>query len=455
MKVRTVARAACLALGALAVAGAGVIALPQLASADTHPAHYASPYLQLSDDTVGDMAADLAASGTKFYTLAFLTPTSGCSQEWEASGQGIGAYKTQITALKNAGGDVAVSFGGAAGGEVAQTCTNTTSLQAAYASVVNTYGITHLDFDIEGDTLNDSAANTRRDTALAALQKANPSVVVDFTLAVAPDGLPSQQITLLKAAKAAGVNINEVNIMTMDFGDGQDPLADSKSGATATHTQLASIFTGLTSAQLWAKIGLTPIAGQEDDNEFFSQADATSLESFAASNGVQKLSFWEVDYYDKPTGYAYSTIFNKITGGTTTTPPTTPPTSPAGTITGIGGKCVDVNAASSADGTAVQLYTCNGTVAQKWTVGSDGTIKALGKCLDVTAASTANGAKVQLYTCNGTGAQDWSYNAATHDIVNIPANKCLDATGQSSADLTRLQIWTCTGTTNQKWTVTS
>jgi chitinase len=450
MNVRTWARAACLSV---ALASAAVVALPQLASADTHPAHYSAPYLQLSDATVGDMAADLAATGTKFFTLAFLTPSSGCTQIWEASGQGVGAYKTQIQTLKNAGGDVSVSFGGAAGGEVAITCTNVTSLQAAYANVVNTYGITHLDFDIEGDTLNNSAANTRRNTALAALQKANPAVVVDYTLAVGPDGLPSQQINLLKAAKAAGVNVNVVNLMTMDFGDGENALNDAKSGANAAHTQLASIYTGLTSAQLWNKIGLTPIAGQNDDNEFFSQADATNLEAFAATNGVQKLAFWEVHDYDRPLGYAYSRIFNQITGGTTTPPPTTPPAT-GGTITGIGGKCVDVAAASSADGTAVQLYACNGTAAQKWTVGS-GTIQALGKCLDVTAASTANCAKVQLYTCNGTGAQAWTYNATTHDIVNTAANKCLDATGQSSADGTRLQIWTCTGTSNQKWTVNS
>ena len=39
-----------------------------------------------------------------------------------------------------------------------------------------------------------------------------------------------------------------------------------------------------------------------------------------------------------------------------------------GAITGYGGKCVDVAAASSANGTKIQLYTCNGTNAQTWTV---------------------------------------------------------------------------------------
>ncbi len=59
-------------------------------------------------------------------------------------------------------------------------------------------------------------------------------------------------------------------------------------------------------------LGLTPIAGHNDDNENFTQSNASTLESFAASHGVQELSFWEVDGYDKGTGYAYSKIFNKI-----------------------------------------------------------------------------------------------------------------------------------------------
>src|SRR4051812_19652692 len=79
-----------------------------------------------------------------------------------------------------------------------------------------------------------------------------------------------------------------------------------------------------------------------------------------------------------------------------------------GTITGIGGKCVDVTGATSANGTRVQLWTCGGGPSQQWTVSDDGTIRALGKCLDVAGASTLNGAKVQIYDCNGTGAQRWT-----------------------------------------------
>ncbi|MGP2435695.1 ricin-type beta-trefoil lectin domain protein [Streptomyces sp. JW3] len=124
----------------------------------------------------------------------------------------------------------------------------------------------------------------------------------------------------------------------------------------------------------------------------------------------------------------------------------------AGPIKGIGGMCVDVAGAASADGTPIQLHGCNGVAAQQWTLPGDGTVRALGKCLDVSGGSTADGAVVQLWTCNGTGAQKWTYTSAG-DLTNTGSNKCLDAKDNSSADGTRLQIWTCAGTANQKWTI--
>jgi hypothetical protein len=137
----------------------------------------------------------------------------------------------------------------------------------------------------------------------------------------------------------------------------------------------------------------------------------------------------------------------------TTTPPTTTPPGVGGPITGIAGKCVDIAGASSADGAAVQLFTCNGTNAQNWTHPADNTVRGLGKCLDVTGASTANGAKAQLFTCNGTNAQKWTVNAGR--LQNTGSGKCLDATNNSSADGTRLQIWTCGTGANQKFALAS
>src|SRR4051794_40023372 len=113
-----------------------------------------------------------------------------------------------------------------------------------------------------------------------------------------------------------------------------------------------------------------------------------------------------------------------------------------GPIIGLGGKCADVAGASNANGAHVQLFDCNGTGAQNWTVGNaDNSIQALGKCMDVAGASTADGAKVQLFDCNGTGAQKWTVSGK--QLINTGSGKCLDATNNSSANGNQLQIWSC------------
>jgi glucosylceramidase len=123
-----------------------------------------------------------------------------------------------------------------------------------------------------------------------------------------------------------------------------------------------------------------------------------------------------------------------------------------GRITGLAGKCLDVAGANSADGTQVQLYDCNGSAAQQWTLASDGTVRALGKCLDVSGNSTADGARVIIWSCHGGANQRWIATAG-NDLTSVSANKCLDVTDRNSANGTPMQIWTCTGGSNQKWTV--
>lgn len=129
-----------------------------------------------------------------------------------------------------------------------------------------------------------------------------------------------------------------------------------------------------------------------------------------------------------------------------------PANSVTGPVTGLAGKCVDVASSGTADGTPVQLWTCNGTGAQKWTVASDGSLRALGKCLDIKNSAGSDKTPVQLWSCNGTGAQQW-WPRADGSLVNPPSGRCLDVPESNSADGTRLQIFSCNGTAAQKWTV--
>ncbi|WP_250008411.1 glycosyl hydrolase [Actinoplanes sp. M2I2] len=162
------------------------------------------------------------------------------------------------------------------------------------------------------------------------------------------------------------------------------------------------------------------------------------------------------------TAYADARVLNRgelsIGSGGGTTPPaatTAPPaTSATGKLRGEpSNKCVDVAAAGTANGTAVQLWTCDaGGSAQSWTRAADGTVSALGKCLDVIGGATADGTRLQIWDCTaGNPNQQWRYNATARTLTNPATGKCADAVAEATADGTRLQIWTCNGKPNQQW----
>jgi len=121
-----------------------------------------------------------------------------------------------------------------------------------------------------------------------------------------------------------------------------------------------------------------------------------------------------------------------------------------GPIIGYANKCIDIPGANPADGTQLQIWDCNGTVAQQWTFAADGTVRAMGMCMDVAWGSTANGAKIQIVHCNGNPAQQFVLSAAG-DLVNPQANKCVDVQDWNTANGAKLQLWECTGGANQKW----
>ncbi|MFG2360924.1 LamG-like jellyroll fold domain-containing protein [Streptomyces mirabilis] len=113
--------------------------------------------------------------------------------------------------------------------------------------------------------------------------------------------------------------------------------------------------------------------------------------------------------------------------------------------------CLDDAGSHTADHTKIQVYSCNGSAAQKWVLHDDGSLRVLGKCLDVTGGGTDNGTLVQLYTCNSSTAQKWT-TGASGSLVNPQSGKCLDDPGESSTNGTQVQLYTCNGSTAQNWT---
>jgi hypothetical protein len=140
----------------------------------------------------------------------------------------------------------------------------------------------------------------------------------------------------------------------------------------------------------------------------------------------------------------------------TPTPPAPQPNTTFTAIKGIASKCIDNRYNTKANGNKIQLYTCNGSDAQKWALQSSGAIKNInGYCLDAQSSGTKPGTLVQLYQCNGTDAQIWKVNTTNHTIVNPHANLCLDDYSSRTGNGTQIQLWTCNGTDAQKWDFTN
>jgi hypothetical protein len=235
------------------------------------------------------------SGGVKSYTLAFVT-SAGCRASWfNAFDPRSKPFGDQINALRQAGGDVKVSFGGATGVELAQACTDVKTLQAEYQAVVSAYNLKYIDLDIEGAAVADPTTIARRSTALAALQKANPGLKISLTLPVLPEGLTSDGLNVVRSAKNAGVDVDLVNIMAMDYGRATQDYGDLAIEAVkSTKDQIKSIY-GNSDAAAFKRVGVTPMLGKNDDNGTFGQGDARDLVDFANANHVGFMSFWEAN----------------------------------------------------------------------------------------------------------------------------------------------------------------
>ncbi|MFI9763930.1 cellulose binding domain-containing protein [Streptomyces sp. NPDC051963] len=254
-----------------------------------------APYVDTSLYPAFDLVGAATATGVKNYNLAFITDGGGCTPKWGGvSDLGSDAVAAQIGDLRAKGGDVRVSFGGAAGSELATTCSSADALATAYSKVVDAYKLTKVDFDVEGGALPDTAANTRRAQAIAELQQAHPDLDVSFTLPVMPEGLTQAGVDLLADAKQNGVGIDTVNIMAMDYGPAYsgDMGTYAEQAATATQAQVKSVL-GLSDSAAWKTVAVTPMIGVNDVvTEIFKVDDATQLVNFAKSKGLGWLSMW-------------------------------------------------------------------------------------------------------------------------------------------------------------------
>ncbi|WP_042367072.1 carbohydrate binding domain-containing protein [Streptacidiphilus neutrinimicus] len=289
---------------ALATAGAVGLLAPTSSSAATS-VYSVAPYVDMSNGQEGLLDTAITGHHLKAYTAAFVLG-EGCNQIWgDTLPIGADSYTDpEIAKAKSEGASLIISSGGASGEPLAWTCTTQSSIDAGYQAIINDYGVNQLDFDVEGAAVADTASAARQMQAMKDLKAANPGLTFSMTLPVLTSGLTGDGVNILKAAKNAGIRIDVVNIMAMDYyaGSGTEMGQGAVSAAQATLAQMQSVDPGYT----YANLGITPMIGKNDDGSTFTLADAQTVETFAAQNGVGRLAFWSVDRDQPCSGSANS-----------------------------------------------------------------------------------------------------------------------------------------------------
>ncbi|MGM9465196.1 ricin-type beta-trefoil lectin domain protein [Streptomyces murinus] len=140
---------------------------------------------------------------------------------------------------------------------------------------------------------------------------------------------------------------------------------------------------------------------------------------------------------------AGDTISRKVTS--------TGPLTSSFSITGGAKRCVDDAGGSTTAGTKVQINTCSGATSEKWTVGTDGTVKVLGMCLDTTGNATTSGTLLVIDTCKSDATQKWKVTTTGTLVSNANTAMCLTDPAASATTGTQLTLTACGGS-GQTWT---
>jgi hypothetical protein len=298
-------------------AGAGLIAGALLATMgacvsprpdsrpDVPPPVY--PYLEVSSEAPQDLAGVLGESRVSGLTLAFVVAGADCRPVWSRGGRDAthAEVRSRVEALQGSRTPLRISFGGAGGTDLASRCGSANELAAAYRTVVDTYGPTSIDLDVEGRALADRAGNARRVDAIRAVQQAAATggrpLEVSYTLPADRDGVPASGIRLLEDSVSAGIVITAVNVMVMDYGWGVTRLAaEAERQAMLAHNLVRRLWPHLSDRDAWHRVALTAMIGRNDvPGEVFHLADARALVRFAADRGVGWLSYWSMER-DRP-----------------------------------------------------------------------------------------------------------------------------------------------------------
>jgi hypothetical protein len=248
--------------------------------------------------------SNVDSTGICLYTLAFIVDNqfeTGTNPCWGGySTLDMTWYQEQIAGLRENGGEIIVSFGGASGFPLAFVAEDEYELRDAYKQVVDAYNLQSIDFDIEGMFIAHPVSIELRSKAMKLLQDEYPDLQMSLTLPVMPWGLTGDGVNVVTNAVNHDVDLSIVNLMAMDYGGPGDMGDNAISAMETTFGQLKSIYEGAgmpkPDSVIWQMIGVTPMIGQNDVmEEVFYLDDAEDVRDFAFEKSIGRIAIWSAN----------------------------------------------------------------------------------------------------------------------------------------------------------------
>jgi hypothetical protein len=295
---------AAVTLSTMVLTTLALTAGPPGAVGAAQPVEMAAPYEYLGWGDPQPPTQVMAATGIEDLTLAFILSEGTCHPAWDGSRPLLGGSdQAAIDAVRAAGGDVDVSFGGWSGKKLGTSCKSAAALAGAYQEVISDYALHAIDIDIEHTEMSSAKVRRRVIAALALVQAANPGIEISITFGTDADGPDARGRSLISDAAAIGFEPTSWTVMPFDFGPVADMGAASIEAAQGLDSDLAAAYHE-SDATAYRQIGISSMNGRTDESdETVSVADLDDMLAFAQTNHLARLTFWSVDR-DRPCGGA-------------------------------------------------------------------------------------------------------------------------------------------------------
>jgi hypothetical protein len=299
-------------VGALVVAGGvvGGIAASQAAVTPSAAVAGGAPYIFPADNGSVNPVSVMQKTGVRAFTLAFILNRGSCSPVWNESGSlNNGAITSRINAIRKAGGDVVISFGGFSGNKLGNACRNETALAAAYQKVINTYRLKAIDIDLEAGEVSQSVKVLK---ALKIVKQKNPGIQIILTLGTGTGGLVGDEAPIPGQAASVGSPVDVWTIMPFDFSNDDSKVDHGKASVSASeglHRQLKSALK-LSDARIYAMQGISSMNARTDARGNVTVANFNTMLAYCQQHHLARFTFWELS---RDPSLKYTRVIGKFT----------------------------------------------------------------------------------------------------------------------------------------------